>query len=42
MCTLGEHNFSVRHFLNNCINTVHTGLAIKELCMFREGGTLKY
>ena len=28
------------YVINNCINSLHSGLAIKELCMARDGGKL--
>ena len=29
------------YVINNCINSLHSGLAIKELCMARDGGKLE-
>ena len=28
------------YVINNCISSLHSGLAIKELCMARDGGKL--
>ena len=29
------------YVINNCISSLHSGLAIKELCMARDGGKLE-
>ena len=29
------------YFINNCISSLHTGLAIKELCIARDGDKLE-
>ena len=29
------------YVINNCINSLHSGLTIKELCMARDGGKLE-
>ena len=35
------NNYIDRYVINNCINSLHSGLAIKELCMARDGGKLE-
>ena len=36
-----EYNYIDTYVINNCINSLHSGLAIKELCMARDGGKLE-
>ena len=31
----------IHYVINNCINSLHSGLAIMELCMARDGGKLE-
>ena len=33
--------YTYTYVINNCINSLHSGLAIKELCMARDGGKLE-
>ena len=35
------NNYIDTYVINNCINSLHSGLAIKELCMARDGGKLE-
>ena len=36
------NNYIDTYVINNCINSLHSGLAIKELCMARDGGKLEF
>ena len=38
---LHQYNYIDTYVINNCINSLHSGLAIKELCMARDGGKLE-
>ena len=35
------NNYIDTYVINNCINSLHSGLAIKELCMAPDGGKLE-
>ena len=42
MCVNSQYyKYIDTYVINNCISSLHSGLAIKELCMARDGGNLE-
>ena len=40
-CSKHEYKYIDTYVINNCISSLHSGLAIKEFCMARDGGKLE-